>query len=91
MRQNMKMEAPIWVRFFKMESGMRALASIYHSQKPKTKTNIPPMMKSTMIRQSGVSADEHNLEIQILTGPGVVITSPLESEQETSDTSEDQG
>jgi hypothetical protein len=49
------------------------------------------MMKSTMIRQSGVSADEHNLEIQILTGPGVVITSPLESEQETSDTSEDQG
>ena len=56
-RQNMKMEDPIWVRFLRMESGMRALASMYHSQNPKTKTNRKPMTKRRMIRQSGKSAD----------------------------------
>jgi hypothetical protein len=78
-RQNMKIEAPIWVRFLRIDMGMRAFLSMYHSQNPKTGTRRAPRMKRRMIRQSTSISFVQDEEAR-LTGPLVVVTTPLEGE-----------
>jgi hypothetical protein len=80
MRQNMKIEAPMVVRFLRMERGTRALVSMYHSQVAKIGTSTAPRTNRRMIRQS---TDQHVsvIRLDVLTRPGVVVTSPLKSEK----------
>jgi hypothetical protein len=85
MRQNIKMEAPISVRFFRIERGMRALVSRNHCHHPNTGIRIPPRMKRRMILQSTISLCPLMM-IGGLTGPSVIVTTPLKGQQETGNT-----